>query len=76
VGASRKTFLGRLLEGPDGRPRAIDDREAAGVAVTTLLAAGPGSAPVWCLRVHDVRAHRDALRVVGRWFSDAERRDG
>jgi dihydropteroate synthase len=72
VGASRKTFLGRLLEDAAGDPRPVDEREAAGIAVTTLLAAGAGSAPVWCLRVHDVRAHRDALRVVGRWFQDDE----
>jgi dihydropteroate synthase len=64
VGASRKTFLGRLLEGPDGEPRPVDDREAAGVALTALLAAGMGGVPVWCVRVHDVRANRDALRVV------------
>ncbi|TYL55078.1 dihydropteroate synthase [Nocardioides sp. BGMRC 2183] len=67
VGASRKTFLGRLLAGADGNPREVGAREAAGVALTTLLAAGHGRAPVWCVRVHDVRAHADALRVVARW---------
>ncbi len=67
VGASRKTFLGRLLAGPDGEPRPVGEREAAGVAVSTLLGAGLGSAPVWCLRVHDVRAHRDALAVAAQW---------
>ncbi|UMG93903.1 dihydropteroate synthase [Nocardioides sp. TF02-7] len=75
VGASRKTFLGRLLAGADGAPRAVDAREAAGVAVTTLLAAGVGGARVWCVRVHDVRAHRDALRVAARWTTDEERAD-
>lgn len=60
VGASRKAFLGSLLAGPDGSGRPVDGREQAGVALTVLLA-GRG---VWGLRVHDVRAHRDALRVV------------
>ncbi|MCX6401910.1 MAG: dihydropteroate synthase [Propionibacteriales bacterium] len=67
VGASRKTFLGRLLEGPDGEPRPVAEREAAGVALSALLAVGVGAAPVWCLRVHDVRAHRDALAVAAQW---------
>ncbi|WP_051485750.1 dihydropteroate synthase [Nocardioides sp. J54] len=67
VGASRKTFLGRLLEDEHGEPRPIPEREAAGVALSALLAAGLGGAPVWCLRVHDVRAHRDALAVAAQW---------
>lgn len=67
VGASRKTFLGRLLEAPDGSPRPVGEREAAGVALSALLAAGLGGAEVWCLRVHDVRAHRDALEVAAQW---------
>jgi dihydropteroate synthase len=70
VGASRKTFLGRLLADPadpEGRPRPVDQREAAGVALSTLLAAGAGGTPVWGIRVHDVRAHLDALRVVAAW---------
>lgn len=64
VGASRKTFLGRLLADAQGEPRPVGEREAAGVALTALLAAGLGGASVWCLRVHDVRAHRDALAVA------------
>lgn len=67
VGASRKTFLGRLLADAAGEPRAVGEREAAGVALSALLAAGLGGAPVWCLRVHDVRAHRDALAVAAQW---------
>ncbi|TNM36693.1 dihydropteroate synthase [Nocardioides albidus] len=73
VGGSRKTFLGRLLEDPSGQPRPVAEREAAGVALTTLLAAGFGGAPVWCLRVHDVRAHRDALAVAAQWGPAADR---
>jgi dihydropteroate synthase len=73
VGASRKTFLGRLLADADGTPRPVGEREAAGVALSTLLAAGFGGTPVWCLRVHDVRAHRDALAVAAEWGPDADR---
>jgi dihydropteroate synthase len=78
IGASRKTFLGRLLADGAGAPRPVDEREAASVAVTALLAAGLGSAPVWGLRVHDVRAHRDALAVAAQWVvptADSEARD-
>ncbi|MBM7518116.1 dihydropteroate synthase [Nocardioides nitrophenolicus] len=73
VGGSRKTFLGRLLEDPAGEPRPVGEREAAGVALSALLAAGLGGAPVWCLRVHDVRAHRDALAVAAQWTPAADR---
>lgn len=62
VGASRKAFLGRLLAGPDGEPRPVADREVAHAALVALLALQG----VWGLRVHDVRAARDALAVVGR----------
>jgi len=63
VGASRKTFLGRLLGELDGTPdtlRPIPDRESAHTAVNVVLA----QHDVWCTRVHDVRAARDALAVV------------
>jgi dihydropteroate synthase len=63
VGASRKSFLGALLTGPDGTPRAVGDREDATTALTLLLA----QQRVWGLRVHDVRASRDALRTLERW---------
>jgi dihydropteroate synthase len=62
VGASRKSFLGNLLADGEGRPRPVDEREAAGLALTVLLA----QRGVWCVRVHDVRASRDALRVLER----------
>ena len=59
VGASRKSFLGSLLaEG--GVPRAVGAREHAHAALVALLALRG----VDCLRVHDVRATRDALAVV------------
>jgi dihydropteroate synthase len=63
VGASRKSFLGSLLAGPDGTPRPVDDREDATTALTVLLA----QQEVWGVRVHDVRASRDALRTLERW---------
>ena len=66
VGASRKSFLGQLLAGPDGVPRPVDDREAASLALTLLLA----QRGVWGVRVHDVRATRDVLRVLDRMATE------
>jgi dihydropteroate synthase len=63
VGASRKSFLGTLLADAAGEPRPVDDREDATTALTVLLA----QQRVWGLRVHDVRASRDALRTFARW---------
>jgi dihydropteroate synthase len=62
VGASRKAFLGRLLAGPGGEPRPVAEREHAHSALVALLA----TRGIWGLRVHDVRATRDALAAVGR----------
>ncbi len=66
VGASRKSFLGALLAGPDGTPRPVDEREEAGHAITVLLA----RQGVWGVRVHDVRGTRDVLRVLERMEVD------
>ncbi|WP_165612686.1 dihydropteroate synthase [Mycobacterium kubicae] len=63
LGASRKRFLGTLLAGPDGTPRPPDGRETA-TAVISALAALHGA---WGVRVHDVRASVDALKVVAAW---------
>jgi dihydropteroate synthase len=63
VGASRKSFLGALLADAAGEPRPVDDREDATTALTVLVA----QQHVWGLRVHDVRASRDALRTLARW---------
>ena len=60
VGASRKSYLGTLLAAADGTPRPVAEREAATVA-TSLLAVQAGA---WGVRVHDVRANVDALRVL------------
>ncbi|PWR06029.1 dihydropteroate synthase [Micromonospora acroterricola] len=58
-GASRKSYLGRLLAAPDGAPRPTAQREAATVA-TSVLAVAAGA---WGVRVHDVQATADALAV-------------
>ena len=63
VGASRKRFLGNLLAAPDGTPRPPAGRETA-TAVISALSALAGA---WGVRVHDVRASVDALKVVGAW---------
>jgi dihydropteroate synthase len=60
VGASRKSFLGGLLPGPDGAPRPAGEREDATTAVTTLAAA----AGAWAVRVHRARPAADAVRVA------------
>ncbi|WP_308123298.1 dihydropteroate synthase [Modestobacter marinus] len=61
VGASRKTFLGRLLAGPDGEVRPAEGREAATTAVSVLAA----EAGAWGVRVHDPVQSLDAIKVVG-----------
>ncbi|MGN0065615.1 MAG: dihydropteroate synthase [Nocardioides sp.] len=63
VGASRKSFLGLLLADEDGTPRGVDEREAAHLALVTMLA----DAGVWGVRVHDVRATKDALTAWSHW---------
>ena len=62
LGASRKAFLGDLL---DGREPA--GRDAATAAVTVLAA----QAGAWAVRVHDVAPSADAVRVVARLPSRA-----
>jgi dihydropteroate synthase len=58
IGASRKSFLGTLLA--DAEPRAVLDRDDATAAITALVAV----AGAWAVRVHDVRANADAVRVA------------
>ena len=62
VGVSRKAFLGSLLAGPDGAPRPARQRDDASAALTALLA----TRRVWAVRVHAVRASRDAVAVAER----------
>ena len=63
IGASRKRFLGSLLADPDGVPADVLDRDSATEAVTALAA----MRGVWGVRVHDVRASRDAILVADAW---------
>ncbi|MFU8852752.1 dihydropteroate synthase [Micromonospora sp. SL1-18] len=58
-GASRKSYLGRLLADADGNPRPTSGREAATIA-TSVLAVAAGA---WGVRVHDVQGTADALAV-------------
>jgi dihydropteroate synthase len=60
VGASRKSYLGALLADDAGHPRPVDQREAATIA-TSVLAVIAGA---WGVRVHDVVATVDALKVL------------
>lgn len=59
VAASRKRFLGRVLAG-DGAPPPARERDAATAAVSAI-AAHEGA---WAVRVHEVRATADAVRVA------------
>lgn len=62
VAASRKAFLGRLLADDQGLrpPRGRDDATAAVTALAALAGA-------WGVRVHEVPASRDAVRVAAAW---------
>ena len=55
IGASRKRFLGELTGSSNP-----DDREAASIAVTAMVA----KQGVWGVRTHSVRPHRDAIATV------------
>ncbi|WP_055588491.1 dihydropteroate synthase [Peterkaempfera griseoplana] len=69
VAASRKRFLGALLADPaTGEPRPPRQRDDATAAVSALSA----QAGAWAVRVHDVRASADAVRVVAAWQQAAE----
>lgn len=59
LGASRKAFLGHLL-GPPDAPRPAPERDAATAAVTAIAA----YAGAWAVRVHEVTASADAVRVA------------
>jgi dihydropteroate synthase len=59
IAASRKRFLGRVLA-KDGVVPPARERDAAGAAVSAI-AAHEGA---WAVRVHEVRASADAVRVA------------
>ena len=60
LGASRKTFLGRLGRDEGSAPRPAADRDVETTA-TSVMAAMAG---LWCVRVHDVASTVRALTVV------------
>jgi dihydropteroate synthase len=60
LGASRKSFLGRLLADGDGVARPTDDRGDATTALTAFAALNGA----WGVRVHDVRPSVDAAAVA------------
>lgn len=60
VAASRKRFLGHVLADPKGAPPPARERDAATAAVSAI-AAQHGA---WAVRVHEVRATADAVRVA------------
>ncbi|MEX5302844.1 dihydropteroate synthase [Kocuria sabuli] len=62
VGASRKRFLGTLLE-QDGTSRPATGRDAATAAISALSA----HAGAWAVRVHDVRSSADAVAAAHAW---------
>ncbi len=47
----------------DGAPRPFDGADAATVAISALAA----TAGAWCVRVHQVPANADAVRVAAAW---------
>lgn len=64
IGASRKRFLGALLADPvTGEPRPPSQRDDATAAVSALAALSG----VWGVRVHEVKASLDAIRVADAW---------
>ncbi|WP_328385368.1 dihydropteroate synthase [Streptomyces sp. NBC_00400] len=61
VAASRKRFLGRVLAGDEGAaPPPARERDAATAAVSAIVA----REGAWAVRVHEVRASADAVRVA------------
>jgi dihydropteroate synthase len=76
VGASRKRYLSRLSYPPGGRPpdagaggeqRPYSQNDDATAAITALVAA----AGAWCVRVHQVPANADAVRVAAAYRAAA-----
>jgi dihydropteroate synthase len=68
VAASRKRFLGRVLAADTGEAPPARERDAATAAISAL-AARDGA---WAVRVHEVHASADAVRVVSAVEAAAE----
>jgi dihydropteroate synthase len=60
IGGSRKRHLSRLFDEQGRAPRPFTENDAATVAITALAAASGA----WCVRVHEVPANADAVRVA------------
>ncbi|MFJ2111153.1 MULTISPECIES: dihydropteroate synthase [unclassified Streptomyces] len=60
VAASRKRFLGHVLADGEGSPPPARERDAATAAVSAIAA----HQSAWAVRVHEVRATADAVRVA------------
>jgi dihydropteroate synthase len=67
VGASRKRYLSRLFDVEGGEPRPFLENDAATAAITALAAA----VGAWCVRVHQVPANADAVRVAAAYRAAA-----
>jgi dihydropteroate synthase len=73
VGASRKRYLSRLSYLPPRtgeevrEPRPYSENDPATAAITALVAA----AGAWCVRVHQVPANADAVRVAAAYRAAA-----
>ena len=67
IGTSRKRFLAEALA--DGLDADVSEaRRDLATAVTSVLAAQSGA---WAVRVHDVAATRDALRIARMWEGES-----
>ena len=60
LGASRKSFLGALLGTTPDEPRPMQERDDATAAISAIAA----HAGAWGVRVHEVQASADAVRVA------------
>jgi dihydropteroate synthase len=67
IGASRKRHLSRLFDTAEGEPRSFLENDDATAAVTALAAAEGA----WCVRVHQVPANADAVRVAAAYRAAA-----
>jgi dihydropteroate synthase len=67
VGASRKSFPGAMLDGDGAAALPAASRDTASAAVSALATAAGAS----CVRVHDVAASLDAVRVAEAWGEGA-----
>ncbi|MCZ4118714.1 dihydropteroate synthase [Streptomyces sp. H39-S7] len=72
VAASRKRFLGRVLAGTAGDPPPPARERDAATAAVSAIAAREGA---WAVRVHEVHASADAVRV-SRAIEGAARTEG